>query len=67
MTLVRKQIVPTERPPLAGEASAIFCGWRCRVVSATDYHCRIVNKYNNNNNTNNNVSKTIPVTGRGDL
>jgi hypothetical protein len=26
MTLVRKQTIPTERPPLIGEVSAYFCG-----------------------------------------
>jgi hypothetical protein len=34
--LVRKQTIPTERPPLLGEVSANFCGRGCRVVSATD-------------------------------
>jgi hypothetical protein len=26
--LVRKRTIPTERPPLVGEVSANFCGWR---------------------------------------
>jgi hypothetical protein len=26
--LVRKRTIPTERPPLLGEVSANFCGWR---------------------------------------
>jgi hypothetical protein len=33
--LVRKQTIPTERPPFVGQVSANFWGW-CRVVSATD-------------------------------
>jgi hypothetical protein len=28
VALVRKRIIPTERPPLLGEVSAKFCGWR---------------------------------------
>jgi hypothetical protein len=28
VALVRKRIIPTERPPLVGEVSANFCGWR---------------------------------------
>jgi hypothetical protein len=28
VALVRKRTIPTERPPLVGEVSANFCGWR---------------------------------------
>jgi hypothetical protein len=28
MALVRERTIPTERPPLVGEVSANFCGWR---------------------------------------
>jgi hypothetical protein len=28
VALVREQTIPTERPPLVGEVSANFCGWR---------------------------------------
>jgi hypothetical protein len=39
--LVRQRIIPTERPPLVGEVSAtFFADGGCRVVSATDSHCR---------------------------
>jgi hypothetical protein len=34
--LVRKQTIPTERPPLVGEVSANLADRGCRVVSATD-------------------------------
>jgi hypothetical protein len=37
MALARKQIIPTERPPLVGEVSANFC-----VVSTTNPHSRIL-------------------------
>jgi hypothetical protein len=40
MALVRERTIPNERQPLLGEVSAIFCGLRCRVVSATDSHGR---------------------------
>jgi hypothetical protein len=39
--LVRKQTIPTERPPLVGEVSANFFADRgCRMVSATDPYGR---------------------------
>jgi hypothetical protein len=28
MVLVHERTIPTQRPPLAGEISATFCGWR---------------------------------------
>jgi hypothetical protein len=37
---VRERTIPTERPPLVNEVRANFCGYRCRVVSATDSHGR---------------------------
>jgi hypothetical protein len=41
--LVRERTIPTERPPLVGEVSANFCGWRVRhVVIVTDLYGRIV-------------------------
>jgi hypothetical protein len=37
---VRKQTIPTERPPLFGEVSAKFADRGCPVVSAMDPHDR---------------------------
>jgi hypothetical protein len=39
---VRKRTIPAERPPLVGEISVNFFGWRCNVVSVTDPHDRIL-------------------------
>jgi hypothetical protein len=37
VALVRERTIPTERPPLVGEVSGNFCGYRgCRMVSAAD-------------------------------
>jgi hypothetical protein len=36
VALVCEWTIPTERLPLVGEVSANFCGYGCRVVSATD-------------------------------
>jgi hypothetical protein len=38
--LVRERTIPTERPPLVGEVVSTFVDIGCRVVSATDSHCR---------------------------
>jgi hypothetical protein len=41
VALVRERTIPTERPPLVSEVSAILCGWRgCRVVSVADPYGR---------------------------
>jgi hypothetical protein len=41
VALVRVRTTPTELPPLVGEASANFCGYRgCRVVSAAEPYGR---------------------------
>jgi hypothetical protein len=40
VALVRERNIPTERPPLVGKVSATFADRGCRVVSATDSHCR---------------------------
>jgi hypothetical protein len=40
VALVRKQTIPTERPPQIGEVSAKFADRGCRVVSATDTQSR---------------------------
>jgi hypothetical protein len=40
VALVRKQIIPTERPPLVGEVGAKFADRECCVVRATDPHGR---------------------------
>jgi hypothetical protein len=42
VALVRERTVPTERPPLVGEVTANFCGYRCCVVSATDPYGHIL-------------------------
>jgi hypothetical protein len=42
VVLVRKRIIPTERPPHVGEVSTTFADRGCRVVSATDLHGRIL-------------------------
>jgi hypothetical protein len=38
--LVRKRNIETERPPLVGELVTTFADRGCRVVGATDSHCR---------------------------
>jgi hypothetical protein len=39
--MVRERTIPSERPPLVGEVSANFCGYRdCRVVSVADPYGR---------------------------
>jgi hypothetical protein len=40
VSLVRERTIPTERLPLAGEVVPTFSDRGCRVVSATDSHCR---------------------------
>jgi hypothetical protein len=39
MTLVCEQTIPTERPPLVGEVSADFCGYRVVAQSARRIPC----------------------------
>jgi hypothetical protein len=39
VTSVREGTIPTE-PPIVGEVSANFCGYRCSVVSAADPYGR---------------------------
>jgi hypothetical protein len=41
MALAREKIIPIERPPLIGEASAKFSGRECHVFSAADPYGRI--------------------------
>jgi hypothetical protein len=42
VALVRKRTIPTERPQPVGEIRANLADIRCRVVSATDPHGRIL-------------------------
>jgi hypothetical protein len=42
MVWVRERTVPTERPPLVGEAIANFADRECHVVSVTDPYGRIL-------------------------
>jgi hypothetical protein len=44
VALVRERTLLTEYPPLIGEVSANFVDRRCRVVSATDPHGRILDR-----------------------
>jgi hypothetical protein len=39
---VRERTIPTERPPLVGEISVMFCGVPSFVVSVTDPNGRIL-------------------------
>jgi hypothetical protein len=40
VALARERTMTTERPPLVGEMVPTFADRGCRVVSATDSHCR---------------------------
>jgi hypothetical protein len=42
VALVCELTIPNERSPIVGELSAKFKDRVCRVVSATDLHCRIL-------------------------
>jgi hypothetical protein len=57
MALVREWTIPTERPPLAVEVSANFCG--CILKILTRYKLRNIFIHTNNNNNNNNNNNSM--------